>query len=244
MMVVLRKNVIDSELDYNGPPTMDTIPAAESLPQGVSELSTAEVSDALDSLRLPGSALGIGHVAGVKRVVGRAYTVHYVPVDVAQPGTVGDFLDEVPAGAVVVIDNSGRMDGTVWGGILSQMAAHRRIGGTVINGVCRDTAEADAVGYPLYARGRFMRTGKDRVQVDAVQAPVSLGDVRVVPGDYVIGDADGIVAVPAGRAREVFDRALALKEAERRIVEAILSGSTLAEARQLARYHTLQRASD
>ncbi|MDM0116021.1 RraA family protein [Variovorax sp. J22R133] len=212
------------------------------LPPAVKELSTAEVSDALDALGLPGSALGIGHIAGSTRCFGPAFTVRYVPVDTANPGTVGDYLDDVPEGAVVALDNAGRMDCTVWGGILSQLAAHRRIGGTVVNGVCRDTTEADEASYPLYACGRFMRTGKDRVEVQSVGESISLGDVRVAAGDYIVGDLDGIVVVPRTRAVEVFQRALALRAAEHRIVEATLRGKSLAEARELAAYHTLQRA--
>jgi len=221
---------------------MNAFPAPLDLPPAVAELSTAEISDALDALRLPGSALGIGHVAGGTRLYGPAFTVRYVPVDSADPGTVGDYLDSVPEGAVVALDNAGRRDCTVWGGILSQLAAHRRIGGTVVNGVCRDTPEADEANYPLFACGRFMRTGKDRVEVQAVCEPISLGDVRVAAGDYLVGDLDGIVVVPRARAVEVFERALTLRAAEHRIVEATLRGLSLAQARERAAYHTLQRA--
>lgn len=224
-------------------PTAPCTEPLASFPAEVTRLSTAEISDALDALRLPGSVLGIGHVAGRKHLFGPAYTVRYAPVDTADPGTVGDYLDETPAGAVVVLDNGGRVDCTVWGGILSQLAAHRRIGGTVIHGVCRDTAEAEQVGYPLYACGRFMRTGKDRVQVEAVGGVVSLGDVRVAAGDTIVADDDGVVVVPQARAAEVFERALALRHAEERIVAATLAGATLSEARRQAAYHTLQRAS-
>jgi regulator of RNase E activity RraA len=213
-----------------------------SIPDRARELSTAEVSDALDALRLPGSVLGIGHVAGRARVFGPAFTVRYAPVDVARPGTVGDYLDDTPEGSVVVLDNGGRLDCTVWGGILSQLAEHRRIGGTVAYGVCRDTAEAEQAGYPLYACGRFMRTGKDRVQVESVGETVSLADVRVAAGDFIIGDEDGVVVVPRARAAEVFERALDLRAAEQRIVDATLSGASLKEARRQAAYHTLQRA--
>jgi regulator of RNase E activity RraA len=218
--------------------TIDSIP----IPAGAHELSTAEISDALDALRLPGSVLGISHVAGRARVFGPAFTVRYAPVDVAQPGTVGDYLDDTPEGSVVVLDNGGRLDCTVWGGILSQLAAHRGIAGTVVYGVCRDTAEAAQVGYPLYACGRFMRTGKDRVEVAAVGETVSLADVRVSAGDFIVGDEDGIVVVPRDRATEVFERALALRAAEQRILDATLSGLSLKEARSQAAYHTLQRA--
>jgi regulator of RNase E activity RraA len=210
--------------------------------EAATALTTAEVSDALDFFRLPGSAHGIGRIAGEGKLFGQAYTVRYAPVDTATPGTVGDYFDEVPPGAIVVIDNGGRTDCTVWGGILSALSAHHGIGGTVINGVCRDTEEAGQANYHLYARGRFMRTGKDRVQVEALGVPVSLGEVRVCAGDFVVGDADGIVVVPQARAEEVFRKALATRAAEEKILASALAGATLAEARRQHGYHTLQRA--
>ncbi|BDB29769.1 RraA family protein (plasmid) [Cupriavidus sp. P-10] len=216
-------------------------PPAKSLLDAARALSTAEISDALDYFKLPGSALGIGLQAGEPRIFGQAFTVAFVPVDTATPGTVGDYLDDIPQGAVAVLDNSGRVDCTVWGGIMSKIAEHRGIAGTVINGVCRDTAEAQEANYPLYARGRFMRTGKDRVQVRAVGEVVSLGDVRVKPGDYIVADADGVVVIPEARAAEVFDRALRTREVEGKILEAALAGTSLGEARRQFGYHTLQR---
>ena len=204
-------------------------------------LSSAEVSDALDYFGLPGSAVGVRPVAGLRKLFGPAFTVRFGPVDTAQPGTVGDYLDEMPAGSVAVLDNAGRQDCTVWGGIMSQLAAHRDIAGTVVHGVCRDTQEADAAGYPLFALGRFMRTGKDRVQVDAVGGAVSVAGVRVAPGDIVVADQDGVVFVPADMAAAVFERALFMQAVEARIVAAALDGMPLAQARREFGYHTLQR---
>ncbi|MCY1196689.1 4-carboxy-4-hydroxy-2-oxoadipate aldolase/oxaloacetate decarboxylase [compost metagenome] len=207
-------------------------------------LSTAEVSDALDYFNLPGSAPGIRPVAGPAKLFGLAYTVRFAPIDHARPGTVGDFIDRLATGTVAVLDNGGRTDCTVWGGILSRLAAHKNIAGTVVHGVCRDTAEADEAGYPLYACGAFMRTGKDRVQVQAYEEPVSLGDVRVCPGDLVIGDADGVVVVPQARMQEVLGKALETHALETRILDAALNGMPLAEARKKFGYHTLQRSPD
>ena len=62
---------------------------------------------------------------------------------------------------VVVIDNDGRTDCTVWGDIMTQYAGLRDFAGTVIDGVCRDVNKALDDGYPLFTAGRFMRTGKD-----------------------------------------------------------------------------------
>lgn len=206
-------------------------------------LSTAEVSDALDAFNLPGSALGIRPIAGPARLFGLAFTVRFAPIDRFNPGTVGDFIDTLAPGTVAVLDNGGRMDCTVWGGILSRLAAHKQLGGTVIHGVCRDTAEADAVGYPLYANGRFMRTGKDRVQVEAYEQPVMLADVRVCPGDLIVGDADGIVVVPRLRMQEILVKALQTRDIEEKILQAALQGLPLNEARKKFKYHTLQRSS-
>lgn len=204
-------------------------------------LSNAEISDALDFLGLPGSAPGLSCVTGSHRIFGAAFTVRFAPVDPQAVGTVGDFIDDVEAGQVIVLDNGGRSDCTVWGGILSQIAQARNIAGTVINGVCRDSAEAVQCDYPIFSRGVFMRTGKDRVQVEAVGGSVSLGEVRVNAGDIVVGDRDGIVVIPAARAEEVLERALKTHLAEKEIVQAVRQGATLKEAREKLGYHLLQR---
>jgi regulator of RNase E activity RraA len=210
------------------------------IPEGYASLSTAEVSDALDKLGLPGSALGIGAVGTAARLLGRAFTVRYEPADLV-PGTVGDYIDDVPAGGVVVLDNNGRVDCTVWGGILTEVASHKGLGGTVINGVCRDADAAARFSYPIFSRGRFMRTGKDRVQVAEVGGAVSLGDVRVRPGDILLGDADGVVVVPHEREDEVLAIALRTRDFELRIIEGFRAGKRLKDARTEYGYHTLQR---
>ncbi|ATF92304.1 Putative regulator of ribonuclease activity [Cedecea neteri] len=205
------------------------------------QLTTPEISDALDYFSLPGSLLGIKHIAGKQTLAGLAWTVRYVALDNDAPGTVGDFIDRVNAGDVVVIDNAGRQDCTVWGGILSQLAAQKGIAGTVINGVCRDTAEANEAAYPLFAVGRYMRTGKDRVQVGAVCEPVSISGVLIKQGDLVVADIDGVVIVPQKHIEAVVDRALSMQKIEREIINDALKGMTLSEARKKHHYHQLQR---
>lgn len=143
--------------------------------------STASISDALDSLGLPGSLHGIGAQRPGRRIAGPVFTVVYEPVD-ESGGTVGDFLDEAPAGAVILIDNAARTDCTVWGGIMSETAHERGIAGTVINGACRDVAIASSIGYPLWSVAVYMRTGKDRVRVSAVQTAVTIDQVTIHPG--------------------------------------------------------------
>jgi regulator of RNase E activity RraA len=206
-------------------------------------METASVSDALDRLRLPGSALGIAPLWPGQRMAGRAFTVRYVPAGAVR-GTVGDYIDDVEPGDVVVLDNAGRLYCTVWGDILTALAHAKGIAGTAIFGVCRDTARARELGYPIYSSGRFMRTGKDRIEVAEVGAAVSLGDVQVRAGDLVVGDDDGVVVVPRTHEGRVLDLAREIAMTEDRILDDARSGISLAEARRKYGYHTLQRADE
>ena len=204
------------------------------------KLETATLSDALDKLVIAGQCLGIKPLDHRYRLAGRAFTLAYAPV--GHPvGTVGDFIDDVPEGGVVVIDNGGRPDATVWGDILTFTANKRGLGGTVIDGACRDTHLALDLGYPMYSRSYSMRTGKDRVQLDATQVVVTIGDVRVSPGDIMRGDSDGVVAIPRDRVDEVLNTAEEIDAAEGRIRDAIAGGLRLDEARKQQQYHLLQR---
>ncbi|HKW73826.1 MAG TPA: RraA family protein [Candidatus Dormibacteraeota bacterium] len=202
--------------------------------------STSTLSDALDRLGIPGQALGISPLDRRFRLAGPAFTVRTIPVALgASPGTVGDYIDEVPPGSVLVLDNGGRMDGTVWGDILTVTAHRNQLAGTVIHGVCRDASRSLELGYPIFSRGVTMRTGRGRVQADGVNVPVSLGDVRVQPGDLLIGDGDGVVVVPADRVEDVIHVADDISAAEDSIREEIRGGSRLDEARKRHRYFHL-----
>lgn len=203
-------------------------------------LSTTDLSDALDRLGIAGQCLGIMPLSRSFRLVGRAFTVHYVPVSVER-GTVGDYIDDLGPGDVVVLDNAGRLDATVWGDLLTSTAHRRGVAGTVIDGVCRDIDRSIELSYPIYSRGNWMRTGKDRVRVDGVNVPVSLGGVRVEPGDYLRGDGDGVVVVPAARISGVLTAAQEIHAAEEAIRAEIATGSDLRAARARVSYHDLQK---
>ena len=207
--------------------------------ESLAELSTTTVSDALDRLGIAGQCLGIKPLDHRFRFCGRAFTLRMVPVSV-EGGTVGDYIDEVPPGNIIVIDNAGRADMTVWGDILTFVAAKRGIGGTVIDGMCRDVGRSLELRYPLFSRGSSMRTGKDRVELDAMNVTVSIGGARVSPGDLLLGDADGVVVVPKEKEEEVIAHAKAIDDAETRIREAVEKGMRLDEARRKFKYFKLQ----
>jgi len=221
---------------------VDRLAIQDQVVAGFQQLSTASVSDSLDALRIPGAALGIASLFEGGVVVGRAFTIAYRPAG-REPGTVGDFLDDVEPGDVVVIDNGGRLDCTVWGGIMTTLAVRRGIAATVINGVCRDVEIARESHYPMFTAGRFMRTGKDRVELAGIGEPVTLGGVRVEAGDLVMGDADGVLVIPRRHEEDVLERAIEISDKENAIVAQIHEGASLRDARAQHAYHTLQRGS-
>ncbi|TMB71617.1 MAG: RraA family protein [Deltaproteobacteria bacterium] len=198
------------------------------------------VSDALDRLGIHGQCLGIQPIAPGSKTAGRAFTLKYIPCGMNK-GTVGDYIDDVPPGDVVVMDNAGRVDCTVWGDILTSVANKRRLAGTVIHGACRDVARSVDLGYPIFSRGKFMRTGKDRVQLEGVNVPISLGDVQVRQGDIVLGSDDGVLVVPKEYETDVLSMAQSISEAEERILSAAIQGERLDELRRTFKYHELQR---
>ncbi len=204
-----------------------------------SKLDTTAISDAMDRLGIAGQCLGIKPLDPRFRLTGRAFTILYGPAG-TPPGTVGDYIEDVPPGGVVVLDNGGRENATVWGDILTWVANRRGVAGTVIDGACRDTHLARELGYPIYSRSYSMRTGKDRIQVEAMGGPVNIGDARVNQGDILRGDADGVVAIPQAHEDAILTNAEQIDAAESEIRRLVNEGNTLTEARRQLGYHKLQ----
>jgi 4-hydroxy-4-methyl-2-oxoglutarate aldolase len=217
------------------PPSPTNDPSVER----ASKLDTSTISDALDRLGIAGQCLNIKPRDPRFRLTGRAFTMLYNPVG-KPAGTVGEFIDDVAPGSVVAIDNGGRENATVWGDILTEIAHRRGIAGTVIDGACRDTALCMELGYPVFSKTYSMRTGKDRVQLDATNIIVNIGDARVAPGDILRGDADGVVAIPRQHEAEVLATAEGIATAEDAIRKSVRGGKRLDEARKEFGYHQLQ----
>jgi len=204
-----------------------------------SRLDTTAISDAMDRLGIAGQCLGIKPLEHKFRLTGRAFTILYGP-SATPSGTVGDYIDDVEPGGIVVLDNGGRENATVWGDILTWVAHERRIGGTVIDGACRDTHLAHQLAYPIFSRSYSMRTGKDRVQVEAMGGTVNIGDARCDAGDILRGDSDGVVVIPKAHEVAILDAAEQIDGVENEIRRAVQQGMTLREARTQHGYHSLQ----
>lgn len=202
-------------------------------------LDTPSISDAMDKIGVPCGLAGLKPVTKGKHICGTAFTVHYVPCGSVK-GSVGDFLDDVNPGQVVVIDNAGRKYCTVWGDIMTYTAKNRGIAGTIIDGVCRDVPGIERQDYPVFSRDVYMVTGKDRVMVDLVNRPVAISGIQICAGDVVVADDSGAVVIPIGLASRVVEIATVIERTEQNIIADVSNGDSLKSARAKYGYHHLQ----
>ncbi|MFE1852156.1 RraA family protein [Streptomyces sp. NPDC059489] len=207
--------------------------AAEALRERLSCLDTAAVSDAMDSLRtLPCVLPGIKARTPGTVACGPAFTVRYRAVDDAATfHNAANYIDDVPAGSVVVVDNGGSRTCTNWGSLLSSVALHRGISGTVVHGSVRDVSESRTASYPLFSTDVTMVSGKNRVVLDRTGVEVDIAGTHVAPGDWIVADDNGALRIPADLVEEVVRRAEAVERTESRIREAALDGNRLDESR-------------
>jgi regulator of RNase E activity RraA len=211
--------------------------------RGLRATDTACISDAADTLGLRIQCEGLAPQRAGQVLVGRAYTLRYGPIG-PRGGTIGDYIDKVSPGSIVLIDNRGRTDLAVWDDLLS-LAAHRNgVGGTVVDGACRTQHRGEDVDYPVFSRGNVMTTGKDRVRVEEGGGTVEIGGVHATAGDWVVGDGDGVVIVPDSMAEAVLEAATRIAAATQAIRDAVRGGSSLQEARRAHAFHSLQSRID
>jgi 4-hydroxy-4-methyl-2-oxoglutarate aldolase len=135
-------------------------------------------------------------------------------------------------GAVLVVDASDTPERGYWGEVLTTGAEGRGIAGLVIDGGVRDVAALEAHAFPVFAPLVALR-GASKAAGGTVGVPVSAGGVTVEPGDWIVGDVDGVVVIPAARLDEVVAAGRARAEAERAMFAALRDGATTVELLQL-----------
>jgi 4-hydroxy-4-methyl-2-oxoglutarate aldolase len=196
----------------------DVIAAARTLPAATLHEAGGRIGALPSAIRPMAPAFSVcGPALTVQSAPGDNLWLHRA-LDIARPGD------------VLVVHTSGAHEHGYWGEIMTTMARARRLGGLVIDGCVRDGALLERIGFPVFARGLCIRgTGKDYGAVGWIGAPVLIGDVAVQAGDLVVGDGDGVVAVPRARAAEVVDKARRREADEAAILERLAAGeSTMA----------------
>jgi 4-hydroxy-4-methyl-2-oxoglutarate aldolase len=149
--------------------------------------------------------------------------------------TVSGFIGQLAAaraielatrGQVMVVDCGGTERATAWGGTFTKAAIHRGLAGLVTNGCVRDVDEIRRAAFPTFATGVSVRGGL-LTEPGRYNGPISVGGVVVNPGDWIVGDADGVVVIPAQDAEAIFTRALERAEYERAIDARVEAGEPL-----------------
>jgi len=203
--------------------------AEEEIAEAFSKVSTPNICDAQHRQ---------GHMKGIKRrntkdvkMVGKALTVQTLNGDWAKSVEAVDFAKP---GDVIVIDAGGG-DSAVWGELAACSAIGKGIMGVVVDGAIRDIDEMDAMGFPCFSRHVSSDCGEPK-GYGGINLTIKCGGLKVRSGDWIIGDANGVVIVPAEKAVEVANRSLDVLERENRIREEIKRGSTLSKVLELKKW--------
>jgi 3-hexulose-6-phosphate synthase/6-phospho-3-hexuloisomerase len=192
------------------------------------KVSTPNISDALHR---GNPCKDIRPVLEGIKMVGRAFTVRTYPGDWAKPV---EAVDRAARGDVIVID-AGGVPPAVWGELASWSAKRKGITGVVIDGAIRDVPEIKKLEFPAFAKIITPQAGEPK-GLGEIGIPVEIGGQKVFPGDWIIGDDDGVIAIPQARATEIANRAMDVLEKENRIRKEIKEGSTLSQVTELLRW--------
>jgi 4-hydroxy-4-methyl-2-oxoglutarate aldolase len=136
------------------------------------------------------------------RFAGRAFTVRTPP---GEHRAVREAAERAPAGTVLVVDGGGELECALWGDKMSKLALDRGLAGLVVDGAVRDVDGIEALGFPVFAVASTP-TPPARERDGELDVPITCGGLTVNPGDYVYGDADGVVVVPADLHDEILGR--------------------------------------
>lgn len=173
--------------------------------------------------------------AGQQRVVGRAFTMRFVPAreDLATPASWGSptstraAIEAMPKGCVAVVDARGVTDAGIFGDILAARIAKRGVSAVVTDGVMRDVAGVLKADLPIWCQGVAAPPSVAGLTFVDWQSPIGCGGVAVFPGDVVVADDDGAVLIPAALLDEIVPAALEQERLEAWIVSQVEQGASL-----------------
>jgi len=181
-------------------------------------IPTTVISDCLNRMNTMHAA--IKPVFTPVKIVGQAVTVQaMVGCNIASHKA----IYVAQKGDIIVFDARGHLDTSVWGGVQTIAAKKRGLGGIVIDGSVRDKKEILKLRFPVFCKG-VTPAGPHKGWSDNINVPVSCGGCPVLPGDIIIGDEDGVVTVPYGRASEVLKYCADIVKKEREWVKKINDG--------------------
>jgi len=172
---------------------------------------------------------------GQPRVVGRAFTLRFVPAreDLATPASWGSpistraAIEAMPAGCIAVVDAMGVTDAGIFGDILCARMQKRGVAGLVTDGVIRDMAGVLGTGLPVWCQGTAAPASVNGLTFVNWQEPIACGGVAVFPNDIVVVDTDGAVLIPADLLDAVVEAAVEQERLEGWIMNEVNNGAVL-----------------
>jgi 3-hexulose-6-phosphate synthase/6-phospho-3-hexuloisomerase len=192
-------------------------------------VSSPNVSDAMHR---KGAMEGIISICGDVKMVGRAVTVQTFAGDWAKPV---EAIDLASPGDVIVINNDSVTRVAPWGELATISCIKKGIAGVVIDGAVRDVDDIRKTKFPTFAKAIVPNAGEPK-GFGEINAEIQCAGQVVNPGDWIIGDENGVVVVPKERAYEIARRALEVRKNEERIREEIRRGSTLSQVAELIKW--------
>jgi regulator of RNase E activity RraA len=179
---------------------------------------TSAVNDVLRSEGLLSQVLphNIMPLRDEMKVCGIAFTIKGSP-NLSLEDEMGfraEMLDAIFPESVVLWDTSGDNESSQWGEIMTLSARKKGCRGAVVDGGVRDTDMILKQNFPVFCRYRTSNAMMGRFRMIAYQAPVSIGNVRIYPGDVVFGDIDGVIIVPRDMAYDVLIKAEEIRDHE------------------------------
>jgi regulator of RNase E activity RraA len=201
------------------------------------KLYAAVISDVLDSLGLPHQAMRpfVRPLDEDLVLFGRVRTGLYMPRYHVEPERNPyeveiALVDDLQPGDVAVLACGGPTERIApWGELLTTASAARGAAGCVTDGLVRDVRRIRELRFPVFHGGIGPLDTKGRAEMMAMDVPVECGGVRVEPGDYLLGDVDGVVVIPRAAAPEAIRLALEKVSAEDRTRELLASGRKLGD---------------
>jgi len=201
----------------------------ENVQKILKKVSTANISDAMHR-GLP--LRGLTPIVDGVKMIGKAVTVRTYPGDWSKPVQAIDIADK---GDVIVID-AGGVEPAVWGELATHSAIQKNLSGVVIDGAIRDTPEIKKLKFPAYAKIITPQAGEPK-GFGEINVPVNISGVKVFPGDWIVGDDDGVIVIPKENITEITNRSMDVLEKENRIREEIQRGKqTLGKVTELLRW--------
>lgn len=206
----------------------------------LTQLDSCAVSDALDKLGLKGSVTGIHRLTTELRIAGRVLTVK---LDRAEGRTNTRHLctaaiEAANPGDIIVVEQSTGLDAASWGGNLAIGAKMRGVAGVIVEGPARDIDDCRKLDFPVFARSHTARTARGRIVEVATGEPITVGDVTVTPGDYVVADGSAVVFVLQSEIGRVLETAEAIVAREEAMAQALREGTPISKVMG-ANYETM-----